>query len=289
MLVDAGLNVRQYSGWEHRGGEWARAKPVGVMQHHTAAPVPYPVARLAGSLIKCNINTKPNGEVWLVAYHACNYSSGTGLSDVLAEVIDGEPPSANAKNRGYDAKDDDTNGNPYFWNFENDHYGDGRPMPDVQHRAIVVATRVVCDYWGLGAGNVISHAEWTARKSDPYWNGDRRAIETIREQLEDDMPLTADDLTQIEALVRRVVREETGAATWASAPHYTIDGRDPNTVLRDINGDTNAIRADTKAIRAAVAKLVPPAGGSGDPVATAVATADEIDRRQRARLGSEPQ
>jgi hypothetical protein len=66
-------------------------------------------------------------------------------------------------------------------------------MPAVQHRAIVVANQVSNAYWEMEAGTTISHAEWTARKSDPYWNGDRRAIETIREQLEeDDMPSPKD-------------------------------------------------------------------------------------------------
>ena len=56
----------------------------------------------------------------------------------------------------------------------------------MQHDAIVVATQVVLDHYGLAPGNVISHAEWTARKRDPFWNGDRRCIEQIRAQLEDD-------------------------------------------------------------------------------------------------------
>ena len=66
-LESAGLNVRTVSGWGTRGGSWAVGKPVGVMEHHTALPVPFPVDRLYGDLLKCNINTKPDGTVWLIA------------------------------------------------------------------------------------------------------------------------------------------------------------------------------------------------------------------------------
>lgn len=196
-LRAAGLTVREDPGWERRGRNWQdrrlfRGKPVGVMHHHTSIPVPYPVSALNGSRdgrIKCNINTKPDGTVWLVAYKACNYSSGPGLSAVLESVRAATPRIGNARDMGYTRADDDTNGNPYFLNFENDHPGDGRPIPDVQLDSIVAATRVALDHYGLEVGNVLSHAEWTARKHDPYWDGDRRAIETIRQRLETPMKI----------------------------------------------------------------------------------------------------
>lgn len=180
-LRDAGLTVRTYTGWRTRGGLWTHGQPVGIMQHHTAPPVPFPVSRLAGiddGRIKCNMNTKPDGTVWLVAYHACNYSSGPGSSEVLSEVRAGIPPSQNARDRGLA---DNTNGNPFFWNFENDHPGDGTKLPDAQYEAIILSSRVVLDHFSLSVGNTISHAEWTRRKSDPYWNGSYRAIEELRD------------------------------------------------------------------------------------------------------------
>jgi hypothetical protein len=189
-LEAAGLNVKVVDGWGTRGGAWATGKPVAVMQHHTAAPVPFPVSRLYGDLLKANINTKPDGTVWLIAQKACNFSSGPGSSVVLSEARAGQPPTQNAKERGLP---DDMGGNAYYFNFENDHAGDGGPLPQVQFDAIVTATRVVLDHYGLTAGNVISHAEWTARKNDPNWNGSNRAIEAIRQALEDDMP-TAEEI-----------------------------------------------------------------------------------------------
>lgn len=186
-LRDAWPYVHVNAGWQARGTPWSAGDPVGVMHHHTAPPVPFPIDRLNGSSdgrIKCNMNTKPDGSVWLVAYGACNYSSGLGSSTVLAEARAGQPPSKNAGDRNLN---DDTNGNPWFWNFENDHPGDGSDLPDIQHEAIVTATQVVLDFLDLDAGNVISHAEWTARKIDPYWNGDRRCIEEIRASLGGEM------------------------------------------------------------------------------------------------------
>lgn len=179
-LRNAGLQVAEWEGWETNGGPWQKGKPVGIMHHHTAPPVPFPIPRLAGEdqgRIKCNINTKPDGTVWVIAGEACNYSSGMGSSLVLAEVMAGKPPNRNAKARGLA---DDTNGNPLFFNFENDHAGDGGPIPLGQYIAIVVASLVVGIHYGLSHGNTISHAEWTRRKSDPYWNASLRCIEQIR-------------------------------------------------------------------------------------------------------------
>lgn len=197
-LEAAGLNVKTVTGWGSRGGTWKLGKPVACMIHHTAPPVPYPVSALYGDLLKANINTKPDGTVWLIAQGACNYSSGAGSSVVLSEARLGQPPTENARERGLV---DDMGGNAYFFNFENDHAGNGSPIPEVQHDAIVLATRVVLDHYDLGPKNVVSHAEWTTRKRDPYWNGSFRAIEAIREQLEADMPLSAEDLAKIKSLL----------------------------------------------------------------------------------------
>lgn len=145
-LRDHWPKVSYVSGWEQRGYTWSRGKPIGVMHHHTALPVPFPVDRLHGALLKCNINTKPDGTVWLLAAGACNYSSGKGSSVVLAETLAGVAPSRNARDRGLA---DNTNGNPLYFNFENDHAGTGGSIPDVQLEAIVATTRAVLDYYGL--------------------------------------------------------------------------------------------------------------------------------------------
>jgi len=182
-LRAAGLTVRVAGAALTRGNAWADGQPVGVMHHHTALPVPFPVGALDGrrdGRVKCNLNTKPDGTVWFVAYRACNYSSGAGSKIVLDEVRNDVPPNGNAKERHLH---DTTFGNRWFWNFENDHAGTGGPIPEAQYAAILVATEVVLDHFSLIPDNVISHAEWSARKVDPYWNNDRRSVQTIRDEL----------------------------------------------------------------------------------------------------------
>ena len=202
-LAAAGLNVSGYGDWQNRGGTWAinygRPQPAGVMHHHTAPPVPYPVHRLIGSRLKANINTKPDGTVWLLAYGACNYSSGPGNYGVLSDVRQGIVPTANARDLGLA---DNINGNPHYWNFENDHPGDGSPLPKVQFDAIVATTKIVADHFGLDAATqTISHAEHTSRKTDPYWDGDRRAIDTIRAALQEDM-MTPDQEAKLDLVLQ---------------------------------------------------------------------------------------
>jgi hypothetical protein len=251
-LVEAGLTVRTYSDWDDRGYSWAKGKPVGVMIHHTAPPVPFPPESLVGDKLKANVNTKPDGTVWLLAYDACNYSSGEGSSVVLDEVLSGEVPSANANERQLD---DDTNGNPYFWNFENDHLGDGSPIPEVQLDAIAVATAVVLDYWGLPTTAVISHAEWTARKSDPYWNHDRRCIEELRDRIGgvDDMtPEERQWLYEIHQVIS-IARNEDGA--------YVL--KNSNSNLSYWIRNLLAEKADLERLAAEIKELIAVSGGTG--------------------------
>ncbi len=183
-LVFAGINVVEQPGWQQRGNRWRKKKPEGIMQHHTAPPNPYPIRKLYGRpffRIKANMATHEDGTLFLIAYKACNYSSGRGSLKVLKEnVRRGIAPTHNALVRG--AK----SGNRNFWNYENSHPGDGSPIPQIQLDTIIESTRIVLDHFGLDPEQVISHAEWTKRKVDPNWNGgNRTAIEQIREGVDD--------------------------------------------------------------------------------------------------------
>lgn len=180
-LKVAGLHVVEQPGWRTRGNMWnINAKPEGVMQHHTAPPNPYPIKKLYGPLfyrIKANMATHEDGTLYLIAYKACNYSSGYGSLRVLREnVRKSIAPTHNGLVRGIKS------GNRHFWNYENSHPGDGSPIPQVQLDTIIESTRIVLDHFELNPEQVISHAEWTSRKIDPRWNGSNRiAIEQIRE------------------------------------------------------------------------------------------------------------
>ncbi len=184
LLADlraAGLHVVEEPGWKKRGWRWrVDGEPEGVMQHHTAPPNPYPIKKLYGPpsyFIKCNMATHEDGTLYLVAYRACNYSSGYGMLSVLRDnVRKSIAPTHNATKRG--AK----GGNKHFWNYENSHPGDGSDIPQVQLDTIIVSTQVVVDHFGMDPEQIISHAEWTRRKIDPRWNGSNRiAINQIRE------------------------------------------------------------------------------------------------------------
>jgi len=186
-LKAAGLHVVEEPGWKKRGWGWrVDGEPEGVMQHHTAPPNPYPIKKLYGPpsyFIKCNMATHEDGTLYLVAYKACNYSSGRGMKSVLTDnVRKSIAPTHNATKRGL------WGGNKHFWNYENSHPGDGSDIPQVQLDAIIVSTQVVIDHFGMNPEQVISHAEWTKRKIDPRWNGSNRtAINQIREGVSDDM------------------------------------------------------------------------------------------------------
>lgn len=166
-----GLNVRQYAGWQTRGTEWAEGAPIGTMPHHTAPPLPYPLRDLSGvdtGRVKCNINIKADGTVWLVAFNACTYSSGSGSSVVVDEVRRGVVPPATARERGLA---DDTGGNRVFFNVEVDHAGDGRPQTPEAVAALALVHLTVADFYGYTDTAMASHAEFTGRKGDPAWNG----------------------------------------------------------------------------------------------------------------------
>lgn len=205
-LRDAGLTVVEHPGWETRGVAWPVGSPVGIMVHHTAAPVPYPVPNLAGDTdgrVKCNLNVKQDGTVVVIAGRACNYSSGMGSNVVLAETKKATAPPANARERGLV---DNTNGNPFYYNIEVDHLGDGSPLPDAAYDALLTACRVVLDTYNRVPDQIVSHAEWTARKIDPYWDGSTRTAAAIRSELETEMPLTPEDVEKVaDATVRKLM------------------------------------------------------------------------------------
>lgn len=214
-LRDAGLTVVEHPGWETRGRAWPVGSPVGVMLHHTAAPVPYPVTNLAGDFdgrVKCNLNVKPDGTVVVIAGRACNYSSGPGSNVVLAETKKAVAPRANARERGLV---DNTDGNPFYFNFEVDHLGDGSAVPAVQYAALVTACRVVLDTYNRVPDQIVSHAEWTARKIDPYWNGSRRTAAVIRTELNEDT-MTPEEQAALNWLVTALKSKPSDSPPWGA-------------------------------------------------------------------------
>ena len=104
-LRSAGLRVVEEPGWRTRGFNWhVDGEPEGVMEHHTGLPNPYPIKKLYGPpfyWIKANAATHEDGTLFLIAYKACNYSSGLGMSAVLRDnVRKSIAPTRNATKRG---------------------------------------------------------------------------------------------------------------------------------------------------------------------------------------------
>lgn len=165
-----GLVVVEEPGWKTRGGPFygPAGEPIGGMQHHTAPPVPYPVTALYGPRIKANYNVKPDGRVHVIAAGACNYSSGPGSRSVRIDTTNDVAPVATARQLGLV---DNDGGNAWYVNNETDHAGNGSPIPRPQYDALVTAWVVICRRFGWSANRIVAHAEWTARKIDPYWNG----------------------------------------------------------------------------------------------------------------------
>jgi hypothetical protein len=163
-----GLHVVEEPGWERRGKAWLRGRPIGAVQHHTAAPVPHNVRGLyEPKLIKCNFNVKPDGTVHVIAAGSCNFSTGEGSEVVRKETAKSIAPSDTAEARRLK---NNAGGNSWYINNETDHLGDGGPIPKVQYEAVLNCWLVIFEEMGWPAERLIAHGEWTDRKRDPKWN-----------------------------------------------------------------------------------------------------------------------
>ena len=129
------------------------------MVHHTAPPVPYPVAKLYRST---QLNVKPSGTVYVIAA-GYQYASGIGMASVLDRTKAGLAPTGRATETG------STNGNPWYINIEVDHPGDGTPIPQAQYDALIVTITAICQHQRWGTAKIIAHSDWTSRKLDPWF------------------------------------------------------------------------------------------------------------------------
>lgn len=182
---DAGIAVIEEPDWETRGKAWVKGRPIGGLQHHTAAPVPFPVRSLYKPVrIKCNFNVKADGKVHVIAAGSCNFSTGEGSSIVRKETRDGIAPSGTAKARGLV---DDAGGNAWYITNETDHLGKGQKIPEAQYDAVLKCWVVIFERLGWVAEKLIAHGEWTDRKSDPHWNDkdSHQNLEDLRADLRD--------------------------------------------------------------------------------------------------------
>lgn len=169
VLVNGSVPVVEVAGWRarDRAGSFT---PVGQIDHHTAAKAsssnPHPSlqtcvsgrAGIPGPL--CNGLIDYHGRLFLICDGRAN-DSGMGSSKVLAEARRGIFPSGTAKARRLV---DDTNGNPWFFDWEVEYDGVAQ-TPTAAQLETLIRTNVAVALAGFGV--TIGHLEWTARKIDP--------------------------------------------------------------------------------------------------------------------------
>lgn len=192
-FAEAGLVVVEEPGWQNRGKDWTDL--VGMMQHHTACCMPYPVHKLYPARpgqwrIRANFSVQPGpgnpnntpAKIHVIAAGYCNYSSGSGSGRVLRETRQDIAPSEDAARRRLV---DTATGSKHFVNNETAHRGDGSPIPAPMLETIDIAWYIIAKELGLHPNRLISHAEWTRRKIDPRWNNLRshHTMEQMRTRL----------------------------------------------------------------------------------------------------------
>lgn len=192
-----GIPVVFYPAWDTREADrnGRGFTPVGILNHHTAPPVPYPLSKLT---LKCNVSVRwPDGALCLLN-SGYAYDSGLGDPAVLDRVRRDQPVGepADLSDRGRIL------GNPWFVDVEVQHPGDGSPLPDVMRRSLVLFNAAVCDWFGWDpATRLLGHREWTRRKVDPRWDGTANPMPTIRADTADAM-----EDTMTEAQYRTIIQ-----------------------------------------------------------------------------------
>ncbi len=170
--------------------------PVGVMVHHTAGARMHVAGLQHGYSFPgplCNVGIDRDGTRHVITDGRA-YDSGQGSSTVLADVRDGRPVTADARDRGLA---DDVNLNPYFYDIEVVNDGVGQDYPPIQLEALAVTVAAICRTHGWSEHHAIHHRQATRRKVDMSWRGDLAGMVARYLHQEDAMALTDDDLNRI--------------------------------------------------------------------------------------------
>jgi len=189
--AQAGLPVVKFVDWRtrtsraQRNANGGKYEPIGVIDHHTAPPVPFELDSLKN---KCNISIRhPDGAVCLLNA-GWAHDSGWGDKFVLEAVRSDAPlprPSDTYKTLKPDPVPGGENpgilGNPFFVDIEVQHLGDGSPLLEVMLQALIVTNAAICEFmrWNPQT-RVIGHRDWTRRKVDPRWNGSTNPMPGLR-------------------------------------------------------------------------------------------------------------
>lgn len=159
-LRGAGLNVREYSGWQNRArssGGYSSPAPIVVMEHHTASPASWNGQKDADYIAKgsdvapvSNLYIDRQGLVWVIAGGATN-TNGQGNSMRFSR---GTVPQDSM--------------NTYAVGIECGNDGVGEPWPQVQVDALIAAANCINRRLGNISSDIAGHAHYApTRKIDP--------------------------------------------------------------------------------------------------------------------------
>ena len=276
-LRDHGVRLVETPNWRGRG--YGPIELAGQLSHHTAIDGPASDAGaagiirgrpdLAGPLANGYGGLAVDGKftAWLVAGQEAHHA-GRGLSQVLRECRAGTHIEQTAVQRGFTSDDDDINGNPYWWGWEWQHPGTHPRWADPLIEGVGRCTAAFAELTGLIPNQHKGHKHWTARKPDPSWPGSLPNL--TRSYLEDDMPLSDEDVERIAAAVAPRVQKETREELMAFGRYLFADAG--NTVYADNRLGLTAAQGPPITMRDLLARidaLAPQLVGTGGvPVGT---------------------
>lgn len=155
VLEGAGLDVKEYDGWQRRarGSGGLGTGPLAIIVHHTASPLRANGQRDADYIAKqdknapiSNLYLDRQGTWWVIAAGATNTNGKGGPWG---------PVAANRANQG-------------VIGIEAGNNGTGEPWPRAQQDSYVRGVAALADKYNIDTDNILSHAEWSpSRKIDP--------------------------------------------------------------------------------------------------------------------------
>lgn len=240
-LRDAGLTVKEVSGWQTRGVQFD-TKPQVVVGHHTASATgsdmpSLPIlihgrSDLPGPL--CQIGLSRTGVVYVIASGKANHAGPGQWGDVTSSSL--------------------TVG------IEAENNGTGEPWPDKQLAAYDLCAAVLLDILEQPASMFCAHREWAVpagRKIDPHGIDLDQMRGRIRLILEGglDMPLSDEDAQRVAKAVwaMSVDNRDIAAKALLSRAERRTDQL-VNMVGKIAAGDTAGAQSDAKAIVAELAR-----------------------------------
>lgn len=169
-----GLTVIEEPGWLTASSPDAGGRPlapIGIIIHHTGGNG----AADLRTVIRGRTGTHPlrgplanfyvgrDASIHMISANVANHA-GRGAQTVLDEVRRSAAPSGTAASRRLR---DGPSGGTFFYGFECENLGTGQTWPAAQLDAMARAAAALCQRHCWNQNRVISHAEWTHRKSDP--------------------------------------------------------------------------------------------------------------------------